>query len=37
MPEIVEAKPVTVRNLDHLFRRWPQMILDQHVRRTRLP
>ena len=27
MPEIVEAKPVTIWNLDHLFGRWPKMLL----------
>jgi hypothetical protein len=36
MSEIVEAKPVTVRNLDHLFRCWPEMILHKHVRYARL-
>src|SRR5208282_2722773 len=36
MPEVVEAKPVTVRNVDHLFRCRPEMILHQHVRDTRL-
>ena len=35
MPEIVEAKPVARRNLDHLFGSGPEMILDQHVRHAR--
>ena len=35
MSEIVEPKPVAGWNLDHLFRRGTEMILDQHVRRAR--
>ena len=36
MSEIVEAKLVTARNLDHLIRRRTEVILRQNVRHRRL-
>jgi hypothetical protein len=36
MPEVVGAKPVTGRNLDHLFRRRTEMILHPSVSRIKL-
>src|SRR5271157_3665095 len=35
MPEVVEAETVAIWNLDHLLGRWPEMILDQHIRHAR--